>query len=225
MLDPPTPLAKIRVAILRETFQGANRDYADVKAIRILDEGGIDLLGGRRQNIPLKIEDPAVSQILGNVSFPPEAVRVERTGAQVVATLQDKPRSPAILKNVFGTGEAWLVTTGDGSTEGNNTLWAGLASLAAKGPTLSVSPEDMDRYRIILTNVAGGHALHLIDKSVSRQKEYVPKDVTISLAASRLGNPSQAQAVGSDGPVTMTRQADQITLTVKPDPVASVMLK
>ena len=224
-LDSPISSAKMRVTILRETFRKQDRTFADVKAIRVIDKAGDSLVGGRSASVPLQVGDPALAPTFGRASFPPLAVRVKPAGAQVVATLKDKPQSPAILKNTFGKGEAWLVTAGDASIEEPSELWTALARQATGEPLLGIDPQDAARYRVILTRVGGGHALHLIDKAVNSGKDYAPKAVTITLNADSLGQPRQAQEAGRDTPVPLVRQGRSIKLTVTPDPVASILLK
>ncbi len=214
------------------------QDYGlgDVLGARLVGEVGEGGASQMTASVPLKIVDSTAAGIFDNVTIAPRAVRVEPVGAKVVAFLQNEPQAAAILKNTFGRGEAWLITAGDASFAEKSPLWAGLVRLMG-GPTVTVEPTDASRYRIILTRVAGGQALHLIDKAVSDgghalqpvnervKRDYTAQQVTITLDAKRLGTPRKARLIGSNEVVAVSAKDGKITFSIKPDPVASVMLK
>jgi hypothetical protein len=239
-LTPPVRVDKLRVKILKELYQGQDRQYADLAALRVLDASGRDWVAGRAARIPLRFEEPEVGRLFGEVavpsppgrgqaegaavSWPPMAIGVEVTTAKVVATLQAKHPAVAMLANRFGSGEAHLVTTGDGAFDAEHAFWHGLARLASGEPTLIVSPDVARRYRTILTRVGGAHVLHVIDSQAdSAGGSATP--VSISLLPARLGGLHDAIQVGNDKPLPLSPQGDRISLVVLPDPVASVVLK
>ncbi len=225
-LDPPVKVEKLRVKILRELFQGEDRQYADVRAIRVLDTKGRDWVGWSGARIPLAIDDPQLVRAFGDrpTAWAPMAVCIEPTTAKVVANLRAKEPTTAILSNRFGSGNAHLVTTGDGAFDIGHSFWSGVARLAAGEPTLIVKPEDARRYRIIMTRVAGAHVLHLIDSQTDRPGA-APRQVLVSLNSARLGDPSRATQVGGDAPLELSQENGRISFVVQPDPVASVVLK
>lgn len=225
-LAAPTRVEKLRVKILRELYQGQDRQYADVQAIRVLDAKGHDWVSGSAARVPLTFDDPRLRLAFGDArpAWIPMAVRVEGTGARTAASLQCSGTPPAILANHFGSGEAYLVTTGDGALDKDDPFWAGLARLAAGEPTVLLGPEDARRYRLVLTRVAGAHVLHVIDSQADASKA-PPPPVSISLSASKLGGVSQATQIGRDAPLELSNRAGRTSLIVQPDPVASVVLK
>ena len=225
-MTPAVRMEKLRVKILRELYQNQDRQYADVAAVRVLDSQGHDWVRGSASRIPLVFHDPKIGGLFGDPpsGWTPLAVRVQPTSARAVASLQPDDSAAAILTNRFANGEAYLVTAGDGCFERDDPFWKGLARLAAGEPTMIVSPEDAGRYRFILTRVADAHVLHVIDSQADLPGS-PPRPVTVSLHAARLGNPRQAAQVGSDMPLQLTEQDGRISLTVKPDPIASIVLQ
>ena len=176
--------------------------------------------------IRLSLSDPALVRAFGDrpPAWAPLAVRVEPTTAEVIARLPGEPPVPAILKNRLGRGDAYFVATADAAFTATDPFWKGLASLAVGEPTLSVSPEDANRYRIILTRIADAHVLHVID-SRPDQPGAAPRPVTISLLSSRLGGVREATLAGSNVSLPLSRDSQRASVVVQPDPVATVILK
>ena len=152
------------------------------------------------------------------------AVSVEPTTAKPVAHLQGKDPAAAILKNRFGEGEAYLFTTSDGAFRIDHPFWTGLARLAAGEPTLAVSAEDQRRYRIIMTRIADAYVLHVIDSQTDSPGN-PSRQVTVSLLSARLDDPTNATQIGTDEPLTLSRDGGRISFVVQPDPVATVILE
>ena len=150
------------------------------------------------------------------------AVEVEPTAAQVVARLDNEGRSPAILRHRTGRGEAMLIAAGEAALRGNGAFWSALRRLAVGEPTLTCSAAG--RYRIVLTRVAGEHVLHVIDRAAQRASSKAA-DVTLSLDVARLGGVRSAALVGTKGPLKATLGEGRITFVLRPDPVASVVLR
>ena len=218
----PVRGGKFRVKILRELYRGQDRQYADVGAISLVDAKGHNWVGGSAARIPLAFEGPVVRRAFGEtpLSWAPKAVAVKPTTAKTVASLRGPTSTPAILLNRPDTGEAYLVATGDGFLRKDDPFWTGLSRLAAGEPTLIVKPEDARRYRIILTRAGGAHVLHAIDSQAA-----APRDVRISLIPERLGNFRQAVLVDTDKPLKISKEGPRAGLVVRPDPVATVVLK
>ncbi|NQT13673.1 MAG: hypothetical protein HQ582_13050 [Planctomycetes bacterium] len=224
-LDAPVRTDRIRVTILRELFEGKDRQYADVEAIRVLDTAGRDCSTNRAQPVAVTATAPDLRRAIGQepLSFLPMAVRVKPTGAEVIAELDNADRSPAVLLNRFGRGQAILVTTSEGSFQENGPFWAALRRLVVGEPTLACDEKAMDRYRFILTRAADAHVLHVID-STAGAADYQPADVALSLEAERFGAFQRAELVGSAAPLAIQTGDGRITFTLRPDPVASVVL-
>ena len=217
-LDAPAKISRVRAKILRELFQGQDRQYADVEAIRVLDHAGKNRARGQFE--PVRVIATAAE--LGGLSLPPSAVAVEPTTAEVLARFDQADQSPAVLRNRFGKGRAFLVTT---TVAGDDApLWTALRNLALGGPTYVVSPEDAQRFRFILTRAGEAYVLHVIDAGVTATN-YQPQPVEISLAAQRLGDQRQATLAGSDKPLAFSEKGGRIHFVVQPDPVATVVLK
>jgi len=225
-LAPPVRTSQIRVKILHELYQGADRQYADVEAIRVLDKAGRNCAINEAARVPTVLAATDVKEAFADrvPSFLPMAVRVEPTTAEVVATLDDASRSPAILRNRCGQGEAFLVTTSEASFPDASAFWTGLRKLAVGKPTLTCKGEHADRYRIILTQVGERHVLHVIAPDGGAPKA-TPTDVTVSLEMERLGAPRKATRVEDNAPVQTLQNGGLITFTIRPDPVSSVLLE
>jgi len=225
-LDAPVRTDRIRVTILRELYENEDRQYADVEAIRVLDTAGDDCSTNRAQPVPVLATAPDLRRAQGqeSLSFLPMVVRVEPTGAEVIAELDNADCSPAVLRNRCGRGEAILVTTSEGSFQEDASFWTALGRLVIGEPTLMCDEKVMDRYRFILTRRADAHVLHVID-STAGAADYQPADVAVSLEAERLGALQRAELVGSAAPLTTQTNDGRITFTLRPDPVASVVLR
>ncbi len=225
-LAEPVRTDRIRITILRELYRGEDRQYADVEAIHVVDAAGRDLSTNRPAPIAILPAAPEVENALAGASpaVPPMAVRVDPTTAEVIARLDDPGRSPAMLRNRFGRGQAILVTTSEASFAEHSRFWAALARLVAGPPTLRCNAEMRDRYRFILTRVGRSHVLHAIDRAAGKP-EYEAAEVTVSLEAARLGGIDRAAPVGGGDPLPISEQEGRVTFTVRPDPVAGVQLE
>jgi len=225
-LEEPVRTSRIRVTIRRELYQGEDRQYADVEAIRVFDKAGRDHATNRVGTIPLVevAADLRAAFETGGLAFLPMAVEVEPTTAEVIARLETPGRSPAILRNRYGGGDAILITTGEGSFQDAPAFWSGLGCLAVGPPTLQYTEEAMARYRFILTRAGEHHVLHVIDRTAG-SPGYEPGEVTVSLETARFGGLDQARLAGTDKPLSMRQDEGRATFTVCPDPVASVVLR
>jgi len=220
-LDRPVSASQIRVRILKEQVGGRDRQIADVEAIRIFDTAGRNRATEQELRVPVAFKTPAAKEAFGAaaVTFAPVVVRVRTKGAETLAELDTRGGPAALLRNQFGKGQAILVTTSGAAMGDDPAFWSGLARLLGVSPTVRCS--DPSRYRIILNRVGGGYVLHAIDRRAGSP----PGDVTISLTAERIGSPKTAALVG-DGRAVELKQADGLlTLTLQPDPVASVLLR
>jgi len=225
-LKEPVRTARIRVNILRELFQGEDRPYADVEAIRVVDTAGRDVSTNHAASIPLVPAAPDVQEAFAGapVAIRPMAVRVEPTTAEVIARLDDPNRSPAVLRNRFGRGQAILVATSEASFAPQNPFWAALRRLTIGRPTLTCDAQAADRYRFVLTRVGDRHVLHAIDRA-ARSPDHEAADISVSLEIERFGGIERASLVGSDAAIGITQKDGVATLVLRPDPVASVVLE
>jgi hypothetical protein len=216
--DAPIKAGRIRVKILRELFQGADRQYADVASIRVLDRAGRNVAAGKWE--PIHLLDAAVG--LANLALPPAAVSVEPTTAEVLARFDNAQRSPAILQRSLGKGCTWLITaTGIGN---DASPWDALSKLAIGAPTLCVSGDDARRYRFIFTRVGQAHVLHVIDAEAP-VVDYKPRPVEISLAAQRLGPVREALQVENGRTLRLQERDGRLSCTVCPEPVATIVIQ
>ncbi len=225
-LTPALPVERLKVKILKELFQGEDRQYADVRAVRVLDTNGRDWVGGSATRIPLTFDDSDIGRAFGvpPLAWAPMAVSIEPTTGKTVAHLQAKAPAAAILRNRFGQGESYLFTTSDGAFRIDHPFWTGLARLAAGEPTLVVNAEDHHRYRFIMTRIANAHVLHVIDSQPDSPNN-PPRQVSVSLLSASLGNPASATLVGTDESLRLIPDGERISFVVEPDPVATIVLK
>jgi hypothetical protein len=225
-LKQPVRTRTIRVTVRRELYQGEDRQYADVESIRVIDTAGRDCSTCVTTSEPLVVTAAAPQEARGLQStlFPQTVADVEPTTAELVGRIGDPKGPPAVLRNRCGGGEAILIGAPAGSLRGQELFFAALGRLAAGRPTLSVSEEDHQRYRFILTQLDDHHVLHVIDP-VTAGANFQPHEVEVSLAADRLGAITKAQLVGAAEPLPTRQEDGQITFTVRPDPVASVLLR
>jgi hypothetical protein len=223
-LEKPVRADKIRVKILRELYQSEDRQYADVEAVRIVDTAGRDVSTDDSPSVPVVPTAPDLQRALEEeppLTILPMAVRVRPTTAEAIARLDDEARSPALLCNRFGRGEAILVTTSEASFRGSPPFWSVLRRLVIGEPTLACDENTLDRYRFILTRVGEGHVLHVIDRAAAA--DYEPAEITVSLASDRFAGLKAAALVGGT-PVATKQEGGRTTLQLRPDPVASVVL-
>jgi hypothetical protein len=226
-LEKPRRTGKILVTIRRELYQGEDRQYADVEAIRIFDKSRRDVSTNRVASVPIVPAAPDVERAFapGPVEVLPMAVRVEPTTAEVIARLDEPNRAPAMLRNRYGRGEAILVTASEASFEGDDhPFWSALRRLLIDKPTLSCDDQAMGRYRFILTRIGEAHVLHVIDRTAGAA-DYEPADVSISLEMERFGGIEEAKLVPGDTLLDTKPGDGLLTLQLRPDPVASVVLR
>ncbi len=223
--EPPVKTDRIRVTILRELFEGKDRQYADVESVRVLDEAGHNWASSVSRPISVRGTTAEYAPAFrASLAIPPWAVAVEPTTAEVVARFELPDSPPAITRNRFGNGQVIYVAASDQVLRDNRGFWAGLRQLVLGAATIAVDGDDADRFRFILTKVDNAHVLHVID-SVVVATGYQAKSVAISLDIKRLGEPRQAVVLENDKTLTISRQGDRIRFVVLPDPVASVVLK
>lgn len=212
-LEAPTTTNRLRVSILHELYEGRDRSYADVEAIHVLDPSG-------RNRARSAIEPVRVSGAVEG-ELPPSAVAVAPTTVEVVARFDHPDQPPAVLRNRFGKGQALLVTCPAVPSDGP--FWSSLCQLTLGEPAFVVSGDDSTRFRFILTRVGDARVLHVIDAAVPA-KDYQPKAVKVSLAARHVGPRCQATLAGSGQAVAVLEKDGRLDLTVRPAPVATVVL-
>ena len=224
-LEKPVRAHSIRVKILRELFEGKDRQYADVEEIRVLDTAGRNLACRRPAGVPVVATSDALGTARsGAMSFPPMALEVEPTTAEVLARLETGHGAPAVLRNRCGRGEAIWIAASEAAFRGSPGSWPVWRQLAVGKPTFACNDEARDRYRFILTRAGNAHVLHAIDRAVPGTARK-PAPLTVSLELDRLGGPRQARLVGAAGSLLTKRDGARLILEVRPDPVATVVLE
>jgi len=213
-LDAPADTNRVRVSIRRELYEGRDRAYADVESIRVLDPGGRNRARSAVQ--PVRVSGAVEGEL------PPSAVAVAPTTAEVLARFDHPDHPPAVLRNRFGNGQALLVTCTAVPSDGP--FWTRLCKLALGEPALIVGADDGERFRLLSTRVGDALVLHVIDAAVPA-KDCQPKSVDISLAAQHVGGRRDAMLVGSDRALTLSERDGRLHFTVRPAPVATVVLK
>ncbi len=219
--DSPVRTRRVRIRILKELYQGKDRQYADVEAVRIYDKTGRER-ATNRASVPLTATTKEAKKALaGGVGISPAVVRLEPTEAEVLAKLDAPGQWPAVLRNRFGKGQAILVAAAESSLRNNRAFWIALRKLALGEPTVQCGQSD--RYLVVLTRVADGHVLHVVDRHAAR-KPYKPQPVSVTLAVGRLGGIAQPKAV-SGRLLKTTSAGGRITLEIQADPAASIVLR
>ena len=222
-LAEPVSTQHVRVQVLGELEGEQDRQIADVEAIRVFDEAGRNWATDRARRFALDGVAPEVTDAFGEgvPTFAPMAVRVREAGAEALARLGSQNGSPAILRKRVGKGEAVLIATGEAAFRGDGGFWRGVARLLLGEPTYSC--DDVERHRVIVTRGRGGQAVHVIDRQVAG-RDYEPVDVTVGLRADLLGNPQVFSGVDG-GRIGARAEEGLVTLTVRPDPVATVVMR
>ncbi|MBM4093706.1 MAG: hypothetical protein FJ276_30510 [Planctomycetes bacterium] len=213
-LDPPNTTNRLRVSVLRELYEGADRSYADVESIRVLDGQGNNR--ARSAVRPVRLSGAIEGEL------PPSAVAVAPTTAEVLACFDYPDNPPAVLRNRFGNGHALLATGTAVPSDGP--FWTSLSKLTLGGPSFLVNVDDSARFRLVLTRVGDSHVLHVIDAAVPAE-HYQPKPVEVSLVTPPGGKRIVAMVVESDKEMTLTEKEGRLQLTVHPAPVATVVLR
>ena len=213
-LEAPMKTGRIRVKIIRELYQGKDRQYADVESIRVLDRAGSNCA----RSAPVSVY---VSGALTG-ALPPSAVAVAPTTAEVLARFDHTENAPAVLRNKVGKGQALLVTCN--AVPDDATFWANLCKLTLGEPAYLVQTNDATRFRFIFTQTGDARVLHVIDAAVPADK-YQPASVEISLAAQPLGGRNRAMLAGTDKTLAVSEKNGRLSFLVQPNPVATVVFK
>ena len=223
-LLPPRRVERLRVVVLRELYEGAERLNADVASLRVVDSEGHDWVRPAEARPRLTVADRDLARVFGpSPSWPGRAVKVVPAGAEVVARFAAPEPTAALTRHAFGRGQAWLVAAGDADLLREDPLWPGIARLAAEEPSLTVRAEPTGRYRVVFTRAAGAHVVHVID---SRSELGRPAGaVTLSLSPRRLGPIREARLAETDQPLALVPGGGRLAVTVRPDPVATVVLR
>jgi len=220
-LDKPVRTDRVRVTVRREYYDGKERRLADVESIRILDPAGRNWATDQMERILLTptAEGGELTRALAGQALDclPMVVRVRPTTAEVLARAAGPDRPPVVLRNRVGQGEAILIAASEASFDGNPAFWSTLGRLVLGEPTLEC--DKPDRYRVILTRCGPAHALHVIDRL-----DASPEPVTISLLSDRFPNRRAITLLGSASPLPTTQAGGRLTVTLRPDPVATVVL-
>ena len=159
-LDAPANTSRLRVSILHELYEGRDRSYADVEAIRVLDASG-------RNHARSAVQPVRVSGAF-EAELPPSAVAVTPATAEVLAHFDHPDQPPAVLRNKVGTGQALLVTCT--AVPGDGPFWASLCRQVLGEPALRVSDDDRERFRFVATRVGDALVLHVIDAAVPAKR-------------------------------------------------------
>jgi len=215
----PVKTAKVRFKILKEQIGGKPRPIADVGTVRIFDTAGRNLATDQQMRVALLPKTDAAKVAFAGVTVAPQAVRVRLRGAELLAEFDSRGAYAAVLHHQAGKGKAFLVTPSATAVGPDPRFWTGMAGLLGVKPTLACS--DPARYRVILNRIQVGHVLHAID----RRANSAPAEVTLTLDPASLGAPKSATLVPTNAAVPLKPADGKLTLTVKPDPVASVVLK
>lgn len=218
-LDAATKTDRVRVKILRELFEGKDRQYADVASIRVLDRAGKDLASASL--VPIRL----VGAGFEGVSLSPTAAAVEPVKAEVLARFDNAKKWPAVVCRSLGAGKVFLATAAPSTVRGRDaSFWDALCKAAFGEPTLAVSDAAARRFRFVLTQAGGAHVLHVIDAAAPAEN-YRPLPVEISLAAPRVGNPRKVTLAENGNAVAFSEKSGRLEFTVHPHPVATVVLK
>jgi hypothetical protein len=231
VITPAAPFTaqRLRITIRRELYEGKDRQWADLEAIRVLDAAGQNW--ARAGDKPLPVRGTSADWdrwSADGLSMPAQAVEVVPTSAEVLARFELSGNPPAVTQNRVGRGRAIYVATSDQALRGHDAFWVGLRRAVVGEPTIEIAPDDAARYRFILTRVGGHHVLHVVDAAVPLAG-YRPKPVAIALDAARLGQfRSAALAAPADcleRPISLEPAGKRMRLVVTPDPVTSVVLQ
>jgi hypothetical protein len=186
--------------------------------------------------VPVARDWPA----MGSVRHAVRAYRPASAGMSVVVQYNDGKNTLAISRKSFGKGLAFAVTAPSTSFDKNDPFWDYLRHLAVGDKTVVCEKaETSDRYFLVSTEIGDRSILHAIDRTAVQgmskrgsgplkpkpEDKFRAEDLTLSLHASRLGDVKQAHLVGSGEPLTLKHENGYVTFTVRPDPVASVVLK
>jgi hypothetical protein len=224
-LRKPVRTQAIRVTLLRERYQGQDRQYADVEAIRVFDTEGQDRSTLDVTRLPLVATDERLQHILQRspASCTLKILDVQQIGAEVMARLGDAQGPAVMLRHDYGKGEAILVTCSANSLAVQDAFYTVLGRLAVGAPTLVCSDEAKQRLRFILTRVQDKHVLHVIDP-VAEGARFQPMDVEVSLNTQALGGLKRVRLIGEKKTLPLSREGHQMRFVLRPNPVASVVL-
>jgi len=221
-IDPPRTTLGVRVLVRAETYLGQARDLADIEEIELLGPAGKLLSGGRPYELKVELGKSLLEADSRTDAMAGPALIAEPHGAQVLATFADPmtgdPR-PLVTAHDFGKGMAIWVATGS-ETAVRAAWFPSLIRLAVGRPTVR-SAADPDRHRLILRRTTEGLLLCAVDA----QPELAPKELQVRIDPEELALAGEVAAV-ADGPdVKPSRTGRRLSIRLKPDPAAVVLVR
>jgi len=223
LIDPPRRTLGVRVLVQAETFEGKERRLADIEEIEVYGPDGTLLShsGAYPLAIDLRPGSLAVDPE-GNLPTGPALVAAAVAGTEVMGTFADptdKTPRPFLTRHPFGKGAGVWLAVSEASLAAHPSWWRPF--LAQQGPRGSyVRWTPPRRHRVILRRV--GQALLIC--AIDTQPDAPPQKLTVHLMPSELGIKGGVEPFADGKAAEANLTEDGFSLTVTPDPAATVLV-
>jgi hypothetical protein len=217
-VDPPRKTLGIRVHVRAETCGGKERQLADIEEIEVIGADG----GILSHNEPYRLETEVIDAQLGAElkTLTGPALVAEATQARVLATYRDPKTGesrPLLTRSTFGKGTGVWVAIGEAGLHDGKWL-PQLARAVVGKPTLERISE-AKRHRVILRRVPDGMLVCVVDT----QPQLPPEAAELRVDAQQAG--LRGEITDEADAAEATREGEMLTLRVRADPAAVVVVK
>ena len=222
LLDPPRTTLGVRVLVHAETLLGQERHLADIEELELIAPDGRVLSQAHPYTLPIQFADWRLVTSMSDHAVAGPAVAAEAAGAEVLATFSDpltrEPR-PLITVSEVGRGRAvWIAT---GTAGALRSTWFRLLLHTEAGDPTVWQIGGAGRYRVIPRRVEGGLLIGVVDA----QPDQPVGEAHLRVDPAASGLKGELVQVADAASVTVGREGQALTLTVRADPAAVFVIK
>ncbi len=236
-IDPPRSTLGVRVVVKAETYQGNDRNLADLEEIQLSGPAGelLSLAPDAAYRLKARIEDKSLGTQAGERSIAGPALLAESSGAEVLASFAEPTggaAQPLVTRHRFGAGTAFWVAVGEAGVTGDSPYWGPTLARLAAGPSgvswdRSSRAGGAIRHRVILRQrrVEPPPYSGLVICVIDTQPEAAPENLRLRLQPERLGLRGDVDPAADGERVSTRQEGGRLILEVTPDPAATVLVR
>ena len=225
LAQPPRTTLGVRVHVTRATYQGDDRQLADIEEIQLFDADGelLSRAGADAYKLSAAARAPAVAACVDGASLRgPVLVGDLAPSVETVATYaagEDAVARPLLTRHPFGEGTAWWAAVGEGSLAASPGWVRGvLTAVLGKAP---LTWSDVSRFRVFARRQRETMVLCAVDSQPLAEAA----ELQVRLNPAALGLEGVVVPGVDSGGVSTERDADTLTVTCRPDPALTVVIR